>query len=233
MGRWKELIMVQEKNKPREVVVEVGFGKAWKLGELSGKNPDTVYIGMEVPSRVGKVESWKPNLVLDYKGGLVGLVELPNESVKQVVMDLVLDEDFTLTPIELAISFPMARINELSEGMLDGRQAEAMHTSFQFWRKQMLKQVKRVLKPDGTLEVNTSKGNLGMMEQLLKEVGFSYESKPATAEEIGKSQYMSGIAEKIRKGEDGFTAEMDGMMHITARKKPEIRERRLLPPPEK
>lgn len=225
--------MVQKQHKPRDVVVEVGFEKAGKLRELSSKNPDIVYIGMEVPSRVGKVESLRSNLILDYKGGLGGLIELPNESVNQVIMDLVLGVDFTLTDVEMMLTFPGTKFRELRFGDLDDRHAIAMHECFEFWRGQMLEQVKRVLKPDGTLEMNIARSDLKKIGPLLEKAGFTYESRPANDEEVSKSWYVSVAREGIKKGDKRFNAEEDSITHITAMKKPEKGGLRLLPPHER
>lgn len=217
-------------------MVEVGFGKGWRLGELSGKNPERVYIGMEVPRELGKVDALKPNVILEYNGGLAGLQKLPNESISSVMMDLVLEDTFVLTGPELRRSFPgrrnkefRDRHKELGHDELYPPNALAVKGEFQFWKAEMLKQVKRVLKPDGTLEVNTSKGDLKDVEQLLGKVGFIYDSKPASEEEVSKSWYMRTGTEFVREGE--LDAEQHQVMHITARKIPEKRELRLLPPP--
>lgn len=186
--------MVQKQQKPRDVLVEVGFGKGWRLGELSGKHSDTVYIGVEIPREAGRIDALKPNVLLEYDGGLAGLQRLPNESVSRIFMDLVLEEDFTLTGPELRKSFPGQGVEGFLEGHTElkysdipSRYADATFGKFQFWKVEMLKQIKRVLKPEGTLEINTPKGDLKDVEQLLGNAGFTYESNPATNEEISKS----------------------------------------------
>jgi len=150
---------------PQPHVVEIGFGDGKKIGKLASANPDTFYIGLEVPSRqTGNVDSILSNLSLNYTGGFEGLKELPSDSISTIIMDLVLDGDFTVT--QWQISFPMASKNEVRYSDLNNRIQSSTEYIFDHWRYLCLMEAKRTLRDDGELQIHTFMNDLNFVNKL-------------------------------------------------------------------
>lgn len=212
--------------KPGKLMVDIGFDDALRLKNLSEKHPDWVFIGMEIPRKRGNVTSCQKNLILEYEGGLEGLTKLPDESVKIVNMDLLFADEFTVTQWKAFI--PGSQVNEVSENDLGWRAASAKGI-FDVWKKLILRQSHRVLKPNGRLYISTYQQGLKEILGLLDEEGYAHVHRPSTEEEIGKTTFTKGITKKARSGEIKLEPEICKIIRIEARKKE--RKPKLLTPP--
>jgi hypothetical protein len=209
-------------------VAEIGFGDGKKIGRLASMHPDTVYIGFEVPRNVGKVDSLLPNLSLNNEGAFEGLMKLPNESVSSVIMDLVLEDDFTVTQWQWFR--PGAGVNEVRESDMCDRARTLTQGVFDTWRKFCLFAVRKALRDDGELYIHTFQQDLNRVEKLLDTTEFTHESRRATEEETSESTYMRGIAAKVKEGDERFGEEAT-IYTIVAKKKIEQKKVELLQAP--
>jgi hypothetical protein len=187
-----------------EYIAEIGFGDGHKIKRLALNNPKTVYIGFEVPSNSGTIESVLPNLFFDYSGAIEGLSRFPAESFSSIIMDLVLEDDFTVTQWQSFIQ--AAPVNEVRFSDLPSRKAfhPVVKKIFDSSRKEFLIATRRSLKDDGELCIHTFKQDLNRVETYLTNTGFIFKHKKSTPEETSQSKYMKGISEKVEQGDDYF-----------------------------
>ena len=213
-------MIVENQTQKPGYIAEIGFGDGRKIGALASKHPDRFFIGFEVPSNIGKVDSFLPNLTLNNEGAFEGLTQLPCKSLSVAIMDLVLEDDFTVTQLQWFL--PKAAMNEVRQCDLCGGGRRATEGIFNTWRKFCLTAVGWALKPNGRLYIHTFESDLNNILALLDETEFTYEYRKTTREETLASTYMKSITERTEAG--GKRYEGATIFSILARKKPPEKE---------
>lgn len=225
---------IEQTSSAPKYIVEVGFGDGKKIGRLALENPSNIYIGLEVPipqDHSNKVDSALPNLSLKYIEGFEGLSQMPEKSISIIMMDLVLEEDFTLTESQWRPFFPRSTVKQIRQSDVPYRERSLfVEEAFDIWRTIFLCTAKRALKDDGELHIHTYRQDLPRVTELLKNTGFIFESKKSTPEETSKSRYMRGVSEKIEERHPLFDSR-DSVYTVIARKDLSQKEIKLLTSP--
>ena len=152
-------------------VLDLGFEDAQRLRELAQRHPEKKFLGVEWTKGKG-VQTRRHNLKLVWGDALNKLRRLPTGSVNVATMD------FLLTEFKI-------KGHELHEF---GWKQQALAPLFMDRRLKLLRELRRVLVPNGRLFINEYKGNLPCVTGLLNDAGFPHTVK--TSPEGFKTKFL-------------------------------------------
>ena len=176
--------------------VDIGFEDADRLKELSVKplSRPKSFLGIEAPKKEGEFASDTANLELRRDGVIHELAKLPDGSVN------VVNADFSLFSGFYAVDPPSRATISPTEAYLAGADPEKINGFFNEEKLKALQEIRRVLPPNGRLYITEYARNMGEVEALLTEAGYTFETRKIPWEELDRTATMQELRKDLESG---------------------------------
>jgi len=174
----------QKPKKPVIILLDVGFEDAQKLVSFARKKShrNKRFMGVEW-TKQENLRTRYHNLKLTYGDALSKLKRLPAASVK------IITADFLFTEFKIGGK----------ESSDFGWRRASVETAYEKQRVNVMKQVARVLLPNGRFIVTEYAENASITVRLLKDAGFEVYSVPLKESEVRGTKFMEMILDRLKK----------------------------------